>query len=285
MVMWYPFRRKQKENGRAGLRAALLAAILTAGGGLAVTAAAAQVAAGPAANSEQALRERIKEFYGLLQLRQTARAEAYATKDSRERLAAQAGNPFLSFNLVSAEVNPDGRTATAVIDLMVTAPFMATPFPLQRNTNWVLEEGEWRIVVPEPAPTTLDRMLGITSNQTPPPEELQFKGHRYNLGLLKYGEVKTARFPFTNGSDHVVTIKMAATGCPCLQLKTTIMEYKPGESGELVIEFNSTGYPGEYVQTVVVKTSPGDIRSNLTIVARVLPPASAVSEPPSAPAR
>ena len=94
---------------------------------------------------------------------------------------------------------------------------------------------------------------------------MKFGGHRFGLGLMKNGEKKVARFPFTNPTDHLVTITQVATGCECLTVKDFKKEYKPGESGELVIEFDSTNYPGLYAQTMVVKTSPGDATSYLLV--------------------
>lgn len=222
---------------------------------------------------EQALKVRVQEFYTLLHTRQYAKAEAYATKDSRERLRDQASNPFLGFRVISAEVNPDGQSAKAKVELTLMTPYMAAPMPYERTTEWRLEEGEWRIVVPEPPPVaTLESMMAMGGEKKEmKPEQLQFKGHTYGLGVMKPGEVKAAAFPFTNVTDHSVRIAEIVTGCDCLKVKTEKMEYQPGESGELVIEFDSTNYEYEYLQSVKVRTQPDDVISYLKIYAEVVP--------------
>ena len=218
----------------------------------------------------EVLRKRVQEFYSLLQVRQVVKAETYTTEESRERLRDQTGSPFLGFRIVSTDVHPDGRSATAVVELTVMATFATAPIPMQRTTKWQLEDGEWRIEIPEPSVDS-QAMMGLQEQQDPPPEDLKFEGHTFGLGVMKPGEVKEARFPFENISDHVVKIKEIATDCECLVDKTEKREYQPGEKGEVVIAFDSTNFEYAYAQTVVVTTSPGDVKSNLRIGAQVVP--------------
>jgi hypothetical protein len=223
----------------------------------------------------EVLRNRVREFYSLLQMRQVVRAEAYTTEESRERLRDQASSPFLGFKIISTEVNPDGQSGTAVVEITVMAAFATSPIPIQRNSKWVIEDGEWRVVVPEPPEVDPEAMMGLEEREPPPPEELQFEGHSYGLGVMQPGEVKEARYPFKNVTDHAVSIKEIATDCECLVSKTKKLEYQPGEKGEIVIEFNSKGYEYAYMQTIVVTTSPGDRKSYLRIGAQVVPRAIA----------
>jgi len=157
-----------------------------------------------------------------------------------------------------------------VVELTVMATFATAPIPMQRTTKWQLEDGEWRIEIPEPSVDS-QAMMGLQEQQDPPPEDLKFEGHTFGLGVMKPGEVKEARFPFENISDHVVKIKEIATDCECLVDKTEKREYQPGEKGEVVIAFDSTNFEYAYAQTVVVTTSPGDVKSNLRIGAQVVP--------------
>ncbi|MBI2819939.1 MAG: DUF1573 domain-containing protein [Acidobacteria bacterium] len=228
----------------------------------------------PGEQLREVVQTRVAEFYSLLQTRQISRAEQYATKDSRERLRDQTGNPFLGFRIVSVELEPGEQSATVVVELTVMVPSAGPPIPFQRTSRWKLEDNEWRIEIPEPPPSDSGgEFVGIGQQEAakPKPEELKFEGHTYGLGVMKPGDVKEARFPFENVTDHVVKIKEVATGCECLKNKTEKMEYQPGEKGEMVIEFNSTGYEYAYVQTVVVSTSPGDVKSYLNIAAHVVP--------------
>ena len=217
------------------------------------------------------LQKRVREFYSLLQVRQITQAERYTTEESRERLRDQASNPFLGFRIISTAVNPDGRSGTAVVELTVLAEFAPGPIPIQRTSKWEMVDGEWRVIVPAPPAMDSQATLGVGGQQDPPPEELKFEGHSFGLGVMKPGEVKEARFPFENISDHVVKIKEIATDCECLVDKTEKREYQPGEKGEVVIAFDSTNFEYAYAQTVVVTTSPGDVKSNLRIGAQVVP--------------
>ena len=226
----------------------------------------------PESAAAQALRQRAQQFYSLLQLRQMKQVEGFVAKDSRERLSSQPGTPILGFRILSVAVNPDGQTASLVAELTMMAQTLGQPVPVPRTTHWRLEDQEWRIEIPEPpAAGSVGSMMGAQPAQATKPEELKFQGHSYSLGVMKPGEHKEARFPFTNTSDHTVSILQIATGCDCLQVKTQQMRYKSGESGELVVEFDSTDYEFEYVQTVVLKTDPGEITSYLQIHAQVVP--------------
>jgi uncharacterized protein DUF1573 len=260
----------------------LLALILMPLAGVAAT--AQQQPATQAASSEATLRARVQQFYALLQMRQIARAETYATKDSRERLRDQTQNPFLGFKVGTVLVEPDGKSGKVSVELTVMAPYAGAPMPFERKSDWTLEDGEWRIIVPAPPPEmSLDAMMGMApDNDAPKPEELQFQGHRYGLGVMKAGERKTAAFPFKNISNHNVTMSRIDTGCDCLKVKTQQMTYKPGESGELTIEFDSTGFGYDYAQSVVVHTEPGDVKSYLQIHCEVVPKITATSPEPGA---
>jgi Protein of unknown function (DUF1573) len=223
----------------------------------------------------EALQRRVHEFYGLLQTQQVSRAEQYVTKESRELLRDQVGKPFLGFRVVSATVNPDGKSGNAVVELNVMMPFSPAPVPIQRNSQWEIEDGEWRVMLVEAPPVNTGDMLALKTKEAEKPEELKFVGHTFGLGVMKPGEVKEARYPFENVTDHVVTIKSIETDCDCLKNKTEKLVYKPGEKGEVVVDFDSTNYEYAFLNTMVVTTSPGDVKSYLRIGAQVVPRAIA----------
>lgn len=226
------------------------------------------------AELEQALRQRVQEYYSLLQLGRWTQAEAYVTEDTREEYRNQNKNAFLGFSIAELAVDPDGSEAKVTVQIHFFTGISPQPVASPRRTHWRLEEdGLWYVEIPKPDPRVLDGVFGGPKREyTPPPEELKFEGHRYGLGRVERGQIKQARFPFTNVTDHVVTLSEVLTGCECLQDKTKKREYQPGESGELVIEFNPEGYQRDYIQTILVKTNPGDVTSYLTVAAYVMPP-------------
>jgi Protein of unknown function (DUF1573) len=226
----------------------------------------------------EALQRRVQEFYGLLQTRQISRAEQYATKESRELLRDQVGKPFLGFRVVSATMNADGKSGNAAVELNVMMPFSPTPVPIQRTSHWKIEDGEWRVELAEAPPVNTGDMLALQTKEAEKPEELKFVGHKFGLGVMKPGEVKEARYPFENVTDHVVKIKSIETDCDCLKDKTEKLEYQPGEKGAVVVDFDSTNYEYTFMNTMVVTTNPGDVKSYLEIGAQVVPRAIAFPE-------
>ncbi len=238
---------------------------------------------------EEALRVRAGRLYTLLQGGSWSRAEEYMTEDSKINFRDQQKNPFLSFQVEAVKVDADGQAATVVVRLTTMTTFSATPVDVPQTTRWRLVKGIWYLELPKQDPEAVKRLFEPSTNQgalpaSPPAEELKFKGHRYWLGNnLQPGEVKVARFPFTNVTDHVVTLSAVLTGCECLKVKTQKKQYKPGESGELAIEFNSTGYERKYEQTILVKTDPGNLTTHLLIGAIVLPRLPQTSQPESKP--
>jgi hypothetical protein len=220
---------------------------------------------------EQALRARIAEFYYLLQQGAWVQAEAYVTEDTREFFSGQSrntllgSNPSVGFKIDSVKLDPDGQGATAVVTLQVFTKFSPTPLPMPRTSSWRLVKGAWYLAAPKPDSKAPDSLFEAKDSRPPASEELKFKGHRFGFGIVQPGQIKTARFPFTNVTTHVVKLAAVLTSCDCLKVKTAKKEYKPGESGELVIEFDPTGYTEFYDQTIVVKTDPGDLRTDLAV--------------------
>ena len=222
---------------------------------------------------EASLRKRVEEFYALEQLGHWDRAEGYVAADSQENFRKQPKNAFLGFKVDSVKVESNGREGTAVIEAQVVTNVGASPLAMPRASQWRWINGAWYVVVPNPTNgKSLQEFLDTATAKAPThPEELKFKGHHYKLGFVQPDQIKVARFPFTNVTDHAVTLTSIETSCPCLQVKSEKKEFKPGESGEVAIEFNPAGYERDYAQTVVVKTDPGDLTTFLAVMAYVMP--------------
>lgn len=231
----------------------------------------------PSTGGEQALRERVKEFYGLLQVGKYSQAEGYLTEDSKENFRYHQRGPFLDYEIQSVKLEADGKSATVQVVMRVFAAQLAsTPVPVTKVTHWRLVDGVWYAVIPKPDPNAMKALFASpgagTKAPPPPPQELKFKGNTYNFAYFPQGTVKEARFPFQNVTDHPVTITDVATGCDCLKAKLQKKQYAPGESGVLAIDFDSSNYKGEYVQTIVVKTDPGDQVTLLNVHGYAIPP-------------
>jgi Protein of unknown function (DUF1573) len=230
-----------------------------------------QAAPSQQSRQEEALKRRAIEFYSLLQAGSWSQAEAYVAHDSLETFRNELKNPFLGFQVDSVKIDSGGNAGAVTAELSVLTPFSATPFAFPQTTRWRLVNGVWYLDLPKPNAAALQNLFAHPPADAtlPPPEDLKFKERTSSLGVLQPGEVKTAKFAFTNVADHEVTISKVLTYCPCLKVKTKKMAYAPGESGELAIEFNSADFGMDYAQTIVVKTDPGNRTAYLTITAFV----------------
>jgi len=242
----------------------------------------AAVRAGEPSEPEQALRARVEEFYALLQVARWKDAEAYVTQETREEYHNQNKSPFLGFRVESIRLNPSGDKATVVTLIRFLSGMSPQPVTVPRSTEWHRVGGEWYVEIPTPNPRSLQELFALQSRargQKPaPPPQLEFKGHRYGLGTIQPGQIKTARFPFTNVADHVVVIREVQTGCECLRVSLEKKEYQPGEEGELAIAFNPAGYERAYKQTIVVRIDPGDHATYLHIHGFIVPAGAAAPE-------
>lgn len=228
------------------------------------------VLAQTASKQEEALKARVQEFYRLLQVAQPTDAEPFVTKDTLDNFRNTTKKAFVSYELESVKVEPDGKTGTAKVNIQTIIPFSTTPAMVPVTTQWKLQDGDWRVVMPKPQDmATLKDAFEQAKKQKneppPPPDELKFKGKKFGFGIIAPGQIKVARFPFTNVTDHVVTLREVLTGCDCLTVKTEKKEYKPGESGEVVIQFDPTGIEDLYRQTILVRTDPGGLKTLLNV--------------------
>lgn len=226
---------------------------------------------------EQALRKRVEEHYSLMQMGRWTQAEEYVTEESREVFRKQQKNPFVGFQVESVQLDPKGQEATVIVRVLTLTPISTTPLAFPFTSRWRLVKGVWYAEITKSDPNALKTIFRAGSDQSspppaPPPEELKFKGHGYRLATIEPGQIKTARYPFTNVTDHVVTITDVITGCDCLKAKLEKKEYKPGESGELAISVDPAGFdPGYFEQRIRVRTNPGQLTTFLGMNGTVLP--------------
>jgi len=223
---------------------------------------------GAVSAQEAVLRRRVEDLYVLMQLGRWQEAEAYIAPGSLEYFRKQDRSGFLGFQVDSIKMDPNGEKASVTVHVEKVIPQLsANPVSMPQTSNWTLTNNLWCLVVPDPTKV----FDSAKSHPSPHTEELKFKGHRYVMGKIDPGQIKVARFPFTNVTDHSVTLSSVVTGCPCLEAKMEKKQFKPGESGEIAITFNPAGYERDYAQTVVVKTDPGDLTTYLMVVGYVMP--------------
>jgi hypothetical protein len=243
---------------------------------------AAGVPAMASSSSEEALRTRVEQLYAALQQGNWSRAEKYFTKESRPAFRSEQKKPVLAYQIQSIKLDPGGDRATVVVQVPVSSLFMPKPTPKPETTQWRLVKGVWYYDPPKPDLNALQSQLGTARRMpTPTPPrppvstELKFQSTWVSIEYVHHGEVKVARFPFTNVSDHEVAVEVTQLGCDCLRMKTQQKQFKPGESGALEFEFNPANLQFDVEQpftvAVSLKTQPGGAPALLTIAAMLEP--------------
>ena len=183
-------------------------------------------------------------------------------------------------------MDPGGEKASVVVQIPVRTAFAPQPIITSQTTNWRLVHGVWYVEILRPDPHAMDSLFNPPphppASAPPAPRQspaLKFQSTWAGLGYIHQGEVKVARFPFTNVSQHTVKLVEVQTGGDCLRLKTQQKEFKPGEAGVLEFELDPSVLGRNTEQAlslqVVLKTDPGGVYTTLAI--------GAVFEPGAAP--
>jgi len=107
-----------------------------------------------AAEAEKALRERVQQFYQLQVDKKYRQAEAMVAEDTKDDYYASKKPDIKGFSIDKVELSPDLKTAKVVIKAKVVVLMMgagAQTFDLPAQTEWKLEDGEWRWYISQAA--------------------------------------------------------------------------------------------------------------------------------------
>jgi len=242
-----------------------------------------------ASSSEEALRARVEQCYSALQQGDWKKVEKYLTKDSKPLFRSQNKKPLMAYKIQSIKIEPDGQTASVVVQVPIVSAVVPTPIPVPKTSLWRLVNRVWYMELPRPDPNAQQSLFGMAPKavRSAPvsffSKDLKFESTWCTLGNVEGNATQVARFPFTNVSTHVVTLADIQLGCDCLRLKTQQKEYKPGESGTLEIEFDPSSLAANadqaFSQDITIKTEPGDAYVKLTVAARVGPAPAPPAKP------
>jgi hypothetical protein len=222
-------------------------------------------------------------MYAAFQQGDWKRMEKYLTKESKPFFRSQTKKPLLAYQIQSIKLDPGGKTASVVAEIPILSPMTSRPLSTPDRTQWRLVGGVWYMEYPRPDPNAMQVLLGA-AHRPPmpalpppavPPPEVKFQYTWVGLEYVHHGEVKNARFPFTNVSNHEVAMEVVQLGSDCLRMKTQLKAVKPGESGVLEFEFDPShlqfNVEEAFSTTVVLKTQPGGALARLTIAAMLEP--------------
>ena len=109
--------------------------------------------------------------------------------------------------------------------------------------------------------------------------KIAFESLELDLGKVAQGDPAKGAFKFRNLGSAILKIVDVVPGCGCTSTLLSAGQIKPGESGEIAITVSTTGITGPMRKTVVVTTNdPKQPEINL-IVAVVVEPEVALSQP------
>jgi len=231
--------------------------------------------------SEQALRSRVDQLYSALRQGDWKKVEKCLTKDSRRIFRSESKKTITEYQVDSVKVEANGQSAQVVVRLpgppaMIAGP----PIFLPQTTRWQLVGGKWFMELRDPH--LAGRLPGPGDQQQAPgphftinSSDLKFDSTYASVGFVHKGEVKVARFPFTNVSQRTVTVADVQSTCPCLRLTSQQKEFKPGEAGAIELTFDPStfGFKSRLALTltVSVQTEPEHALTQLTVAAALTP--------------
>jgi hypothetical protein len=231
----------------------------------------------------------VEGCYAALQQGNWQKVEKYLTKDSKPLFRDQSKKPLTAFQIQSIKIEPDGRTATVVVQVPIASAVAPKPIIVPKTSLWRMVGHTWYMEFPKPDPNAMRSLFDMTPKvvtSTPGAlfsGDLKFEALWRSLGVVNGSGTQVVRFPFKNASTHVVTLADIHLGCDCLRLKTRQMEYQPGESGALEIEFDpsklSINSEQSFMQDILFKTEPSGAYVKLTIAARLAPSPAPSAKP------
>jgi hypothetical protein len=201
---------------------------------------------------KEALASRVTELYDFAKAGQWRKMEAFMTEDSKDLFFAQAKNPIADFEVKRVEVEPDGRTGKAVVDIKFYSGAFAQPMVLPQKSRWVYENGAWLVKLEKPVAHPLAAFT--QGGAAGPPSALRLDKREIEIerGVHEY------IVRFQNTGQQTLAVRAGADPCQCMDVSLDKEKYAPGESGELRIktEIDATMEPREFRVQVVAEPGP-----------------------------
>ena len=179
---------------------------------------------------KEALASRVTEVYELAKAGQWRKMDALMTEDSKDIFYGQSKNPINDFEVKRVEVEPDGKTGRAVVDIKFAAGGFAQLTVLPQPSRWVFENGVWLLKLEKPVAHPLAAFT--QGGAAGPPSALRFGQREIDIerGAHEY------LLRFENTGQQTLAVRAGADPCQCMDVSLDKDKYAPGESGELRIK-------------------------------------------------
>lgn len=235
---------------------------------LALGSAAGQATGGagfnrPPAGVDEALREKILEFYKLEQAGRFRQAEGLVCEDSKDRYYDMEKRRWTSVEIIQTQYEEGFTRARATVALGTTLTTLGRPLPVKAplTSLWNFEKGAWCRYIPEPSKDGIATPFGTmkpASGENDPanpfgggapvmptsPEQVEalVKISRTLVSLPVTGG--TEKVEIFNGMPGSVEIKVFCPGIIGLECEAPEAQIPKGGKGELVLKF--TPHPDKF---------------------------------------
>ncbi len=237
------------------------------------------------ADREQRLRQRCEGLYTAIQNSQWRKVESFFNEDAKVAWAAMKKSSIYGFQITSVTVSKDGTTGLteASVDSPMRIPgFPGTKIRTQQKMEWAWEDNDWYALLKDipkedqsipVGPDGATPQIAAVPKEAAIPAELQFTGRVYDFKLIRRGEPITAKFYFTNKSDHAVKAKaLIFNPCNCASAKVSKEGFKPGEDGWVEATMDTKDFGGYIRQGLEVHLQPSGAKVLLQLHGTVLLP-------------
>ncbi|OFV93852.1 MAG: hypothetical protein A3F68_08115 [Acidobacteria bacterium RIFCSPLOWO2_12_FULL_54_10] len=209
-----------------------------------------------AADPQKDIEKRVNEFYEAFSKGNMKTAEKFVHPESIQMFRAQAQSAILKYQLRKIDITPDGKEAFITMGVDSMVPLLGKVMTLDAQTTWRIHKGKWYLALGAPPP------IHVLKAQEHPPDkkatELQFEKTAIDFGWKRQGDVVQVEFPFTNISDHAVTVSAAlVSDCNCIEVQVTKPTLAPGEKSSVLFRVASSPFLLDYHQGIGIKVEPG----------------------------
>jgi len=178
--------------------------------------------------------------------------EAMMTEDSKDIFLGQTKNPIADFELKRVEVEPDGKSALAVVDIKFYPAGFAAYMVVPQRSRWVYENDTWLVKLEKPVAHPLAAFM--PGGPSGPPSVLRFEKGEMEIerGVHEY------LVPFQNTGQQALTVRASPDPCDCMEVSLDKEKYAPGEAGKLRIKTQIDAQTEPRTFRIQVLGQPGD---------------------------
>ena len=217
-----------------------------------------------AADPQKDIEKRVNEFYEAFHKGNMKTAEKYVHPESVQYFRSQSQSSIVKYQLRKIDITPDGKEAFITMGVDSLVPMLGKVMTLDAQTTWRLHKGKWYLALGAPPPIHVLKAMERTPDKNV--TELQFEKTEIDFGWKNQGDVVQVEFPFTNISDHTVTVSAGLVSmCNCIEVQVTQPTLAPGEKSSVLFRVVTSPFVFNYHQGIGLKVEPGGGIMNIDV--------------------